>query len=112
MLSMKKLLLIVTVLATPALAELPPPTPEQKAKFEKQAAAQKAMLERQEQALAETQRRIARQYRDGPPPKVSEKIGKGDVPKAAQQPPGTPGEPHAGRAPSNPQAEAHSQSAN
>jgi hypothetical protein len=104
--------MVVLLLASlPSLAELPPLAPEEKAKFEKESARQEAMLERQEQALAEAQRRIARQYRDSPPPKIEEGVGKGDVPKSAQLPPGTKAAPHAGRSPANPQAEAHSQGA-
>lgn len=100
---------MLLLLAAPALAELPPLTAEQKAQLEKKEAAEQAMLQHQKEALLQAQERVARQYRAAPPPKVEEKIGKGDVPKSATQPPGAPAKPHAGR--EMPQAEAHSQSA-
>ena len=100
------LLLSIALFVGAAFAELPPPTPAEKAKLEKSAAEKAANVKEQEQALARVQERIARQYR-GSHPAVNESVTKTDVPKAAKQPPGAPAKPYAGRKP-NP-AEAHSQ---
>jgi hypothetical protein len=109
-------LLLVVLFAGAAFAELPPPTAEQKAAQDRKKAAEAAMLKKQQQALEREQERIARQYhaqtnrQSGPAPtEVKERAGKGDVPKAAKQPLGTPAKPHDGGK-SNSQAEAHSRS--
>jgi hypothetical protein len=109
------LLLATGVLAGAALAELPPPTPVEKAKLEKSAAEKAATTKDQEQALARVQERIARQYRASHPGRgsrpptgaVMEPVTKDDISKEAKQPPGAPAKPYEGRKP-NP-AEAHSQ---
>jgi len=106
---MKRILWLSALIVMPAMAELPPPSPAEKAQIEKKAAAEAAMLKRQELALARVQERVARQYRGSAPAGVQEAVGKSDVPKSATQPLGTPAKPHT---PSEhmPQAEAHSRS--
>lgn len=90
--------LLAALVAFSAMAELPPPAPEEKAKLETQAAEKQAMEEREKRALAAAQERIARRYR-GEAPAVQEGVGKTDVPKSAKQPLGEPAKPHAGRKP-------------
>ena len=106
--------LAISLFVGAAFAELPPPTPAEKAKLEKSAAEKAATTKQQEQALARVQEQVAREYHakhpDGTPPSAgaaAEPVTKNDVPKSAKQPPGAPAKPYAGRKP-NP-AEAHSQ---
>jgi hypothetical protein len=108
-------LLFVALFAGAAFAELPPPTPAQKAALAKKKAAEAAMLKKEQQALAREQERIASQYhartgqQSGAAPSIKEPVGKEDVPKAAKQPVGKPAKPYDGGT-SNPKAEAHTQS--
>ena len=108
------LLLSISLFVGMAFAELPPPTPAEKAELEKSAAEKAATVKEQEQALAQVQERIARQYRESHAdresrPAVTEPVQKTDVPKAAKQPPGAPAKPYAGRKPNPEEAQSHSQ---
>ena len=109
---MKRILAVLggVVFFMTAMAELPPPTPEEKAKAEKAAAARAAMEKHQMRQLAQAQERIAAQYRGSPPPRVGEPVTKADVPSSAAEPLGKPSKPHTDSNHKNPQAEAHSQS--
>ncbi len=112
---MKRLFLVVIAgfAAGAALARLPPPTPEEKAKLEKAAEEKKAQTEKEKKDLERAQERVARQYRaenhKGAPPQdaAAEKLKNTDVPKAAKQPTDAPPEPYAGRK-SSPEGQAHS----
>lgn len=112
---MKRLLLMVLAgfAAGAALAKLPPPTTEEKAKIDKAAEEKKAETEKQKKDLEHAQDRVARQYRaehgKGAPPQQaqSEPLKDTDVPKSAKQPTDAPPEPYGGRH-SKPQGQAHS----
>ncbi|HEX6002450.1 MAG TPA: hypothetical protein VFZ14_00490 [Burkholderiales bacterium] len=114
---MRYAILILAFFAHAASAELPAPTPEQKAAEQKKKAAEAAELKEQKQALEKTQARIAQQYHaqhpDRPrgmsPGEIQEPVGKSDVPKSAKQPPGKQAKPHEGGR-GSPQSEAHTQS--
>lgn len=111
---MKRLLaaLCAGALCGSALAKLPPPSPEEKAKLEKAAQEKAATTKKQMEELARKQEQVARQYRaqhgmSTQLPQVDEPTKKTDVPKSAKQPLGENAHPYAGRK-AQPQGQAHS----
>ena len=100
-----------------AVAKLPPPTPEEKAKLEKKAEEKKAETKKQEKELKDVQERVAQRYREDHPDKgtalpaqaEAEKMQKSDVPKSGQQPPGAVAHPYAGRKPDSSVGMEHSE---
>jgi hypothetical protein len=108
---------IALLLASAAIAKLPPLSPAEQAGLQAKAAARAATTKRQENELAQVQDEVAHRFRarhsdyaaKHPSGGWDLALTKADVPKAARQPPGVRGAPHTERQP-NPQGEAHSNS--
>lgn len=100
-------LAIVVGIAVPALAKLPPPTPEEQKAVEAKKAAKKKQMEQAQAALERAQDRVVKHYKGSQRAgggRTGEKTRYEDMPKTTQELPGS-----AGPQPKQPQsAEAHS----
>jgi hypothetical protein len=103
---------MLVILAGPAFATLPAPTPEQQAASAKKGEDDKAQLQKEQEALTRSQDRVADHYRRDlirqgkvpPTPTPVAQTAAKDLPKVTKVPPRSDG-PHGGTTPS---AEAHS----
>lgn len=101
----------LAVMSGYALAKLPPPSPEQLAAAQQKKAQEDVLLEKEKEALARVQDKVAEHYRrthPGAPAAGTQQVTQAkDLPKAVKEGPGMAG-PIGGRAQS---AESHSGSA-